>query len=413
MSTSSATDSLNLSNQVPKQTLSPSPNSLFLNSTLELPKSEIQPAAVPNLKTNSDAATKVVTQLNEPLNSESETKLGSSRNFSPTNEQPAGNITSSDINAVSVSQSQRPSDAPLQLSTSFLTSASVLSWKNGGLDVELTQEDEMEEEAPETSNSTELSLGSLGGFGIGSTPNPSFPKSNPFGGSFNNVATSSSSSTIALSVPSGELFRPASFTFPSSQSSAPTQSTNSGAFSGGFGVGAAVPAQAPNAFGQPAQIGSGQQVLGSVLGSFGQSRQLGSALPGSGFASPPGFGSGFAANNNTGGFSNAAVGGFAGRTSAGGGFAAIASTGGGFAGGGFAGAAPTGGGFAGAAPAGGGFAGAAPAGGGFAAAAPAGGGFAGAGSGGGFGAFSSQGSGGFSAFSNAGGRPELFTQMRK
>ncbi|KAK2401393.1 hypothetical protein P8452_08114 [Trifolium repens] len=397
------------SNQVPKQTLSPSPNSPFLNSTLELPKSEIQPASVPNLKTNSDAATKVVTQLNEPLNSESETKLGSSRNFSPTNEQPAGNITSSDINAVSVSQSQRPSDAPLQLSTSFLTSASVSSGKNLGLDVELTQEDEMEEEAPETSNSTELSLGSLGGFGIGSTPNPSFPKSNPFGGSFNNVATSSSSSTIALSVPSGELFRPASFTFPSSQSSAPTQSTNSGAFSGGFGVGAAVPAQAPNAFGQPAQIGSGQQVLGSVLGSFGQSRQLGSALPGSGF------GSGFAANNNTGGFSNAAVGGFAGRTSAGGGFAAIASTGGGFAsvtstGSGFSGfTAPVSGGFA--APAGGGFA--APAGGGFAAAATSSGGFAGAGSGGGFGAFSSQGSGGFSAFSNAGGRPELFTQMRK
>jgi nuclear pore complex protein Nup214 len=351
----------------------------------------------------------VVTQLNEPLNSESETKLGSSRNFSPTNEQPAGNITSSDINAVSVSQSQRPSDAPLQLSTSFLTSASVSSGKNLGLDVELTQEDEMEEEAPETSNSTELSLGSLGGFGIGSTPNPSFPKSNPFGGSFNNVATSSSSSTIALSVPSGELFRPASFTFPSSHSSAPTQSTNSGAFSGGFGVGAAVPAQAPNAFGQPAQIGSGQQVLGSVLGSFGQSRQLGSALPGSGF------GSGFAANNNTGGFSNAAVGGFAGRTSAGGGFAAIASTGGGFAsvtstGSGFSGfTAPVSGGFA--APAGGGFA--APAGGGFAAAATSSGGFAGAGSGGGFGAFSSQGSGGFSAFSNAGGRPELFTQMRK
>ncbi|MCI28332.1 serine-rich adhesin for platelets-like, partial [Trifolium medium] len=34
MSTSSATDSLDLSNQVPKQTLSPSPNSPFLNSTL-------------------------------------------------------------------------------------------------------------------------------------------------------------------------------------------------------------------------------------------------------------------------------------------------------------------------------------------------------------------------------------------
>ncbi|CAK8571666.1 unnamed protein product [Lathyrus sativus] len=435
MSTSSASNSLHLSNQVPKQTLSPLPNPLSLNSTLESHKSEIQPAAVPDLKTNSDVAAEVATQLNEPLNGQSEMKFVSSRNFSPTNEQPAKNITSSDINIASVSQSERPSDAPLQLSTSFLTSASVSSGKNGGLDFGLSQEDEMEEEAPETSNSTELSLGSLSGFGIGSAPNPSVPKSNPFGGSFNNVSTSLSSSTIPLSVPSGELFRPASFTFPSTPASAPALPTNSGAFSGGFGVGATVPAQAPNSFGQPAQVGSGQQVLGSVLGSFGQSRQLGSALPGSGFASPPGFGGGFAASNNTGGFSNAAVGGgFAGRTSAGGGFAAIASTGGGFAsvtstgsgfggfasaapaGGGFAGAAPAGGGFAGAAPAGGGFAGAAPAGGGFGAAATSTGGFAGAGSGGGgFGAFNGQGSGGFSAFSNAGGNkpPELFTQMRK
>ncbi|CAI8611572.1 unnamed protein product [Vicia faba] len=395
MSASSASNSLHLSNQAPKQTLSPLPNPLSLNSTLESPKSEIQPAAVPDLKTNSDAAAEVAIQRNEPLSGQSEMKLGSSRNFSPTNEQPAKNLTSSDINITSVSQSERPSDAPLQLSTSFLTSASVSSGKNGGLDFGLSQEDEMEEEAPETSNSTELSLGSLGSFWIGSTPNPSVPKSNPFGDSFNNVSTSLSSSTIPLSVPNGELFRPASFTFPSTPPSAPTQSTNSGAFSAGFGVGATAPAQAPSPFGQPAQVGSGQQVLGSVLGSFGQSRQLGSALPGSGFASPPGFGGGFAASNNTGGFSNAAVGGgFAGRTSAGGGFASVTSTGSGF----------------------GGFAGAAPAGGGFAGAAPAGGGFAGAGSGGGgFGAFSSQGSGAFSAFSNAGGNkpPELFTQMRK
>lgn len=414
MSTSSASNSLHLSNQVPKQT-SPLPNPLSLNSTLESPKSEIQPAAVPDLKTKSDAAAEVATQLNKPLNDQSEMKFGSLRNFSHTNEHPAKNITSSDINIASVSQSERPSDAPLQLSTSFLTSASVSSGKNGCLDFGLSQEDEMEEEASETSNSTELSLGSLGGFGIGSTPNPSVPKSNPFGGSFSNVSTSLSSSTIPLSVPNGELFRPASFTFPSTPPSAPTQSTNSGAFSGGFGAGATAPAQAPSPFGQPAQVGSGQQALGSVLGSFGQSRQLGSALPGSGFASPPGFGGGFVASNNTGGFSNAAVGGgFAGRTSAGGGFAAIASTGGGFAsvtstGSGF-------GGFAGAAPAGGGFAGAAPTGGGFGAAATSTGGFGGVGSnGGGFGAFGSQGSGGFSAFSNAGGNKpaELFTQMRK
>jgi len=437
-STSSASDSLHLSNQVPKQTLSLLPNPPCLNSTLESPKSEIQAAAVPNLKTNSDAAAEAVTQLKETLNGESEMKLGSSRNFSLTNEQPANKATNSDTNTVSVSQSERPSDAPLQLSTSFLTSTSVSSGKNEGLDVGISQEDEMEEEAPETSNSPELSLGSLGGFGLGSIPNPSVPKSNPFGGSFSNVATSLSSSTNALSVPNGALFRPPSFTFPSTPSPAPTQSTNSGAFSGGFSVGAAVPPQAPNAFGQPAQVGSGQQVLGSVLGTFGQSRQLGSALPGTGFASPPGFGGGFAASNNTGGFPNAAVGGgFAAVASTGGGFASVTSTGSGFsgfgapAGSGFAGAAPVGGGFAAAANSTGGFAGAgsgggfggAGSGGGFGGAgsgggfggAGSGGGFGGAGSGGGFGAFSSQGSGGFSAFSNTGGNkpPELFTQMRK
>ncbi|KAJ1391374.1 putative nuclear pore complex protein [Sesbania bispinosa] len=401
MPTSSASDFLYTSNQAPNQTVSSLPNPPCLNSTLESVKSKIQPAAVSNIKSDVDAAVEVVTQLNEPLNGESELKLESSRKFSPTNEQSSDNIKSSELKVVSASQSEQSSDAPLHLSTSFLASASVSSGKNGGLDVGISHEDEMEEEAPEISNTTELSLGSLGGFGISPNPNPSMPKPNPFGGSFNNVATSSPSSAITFSAPSGELFRPASFTFPSIQSSAPIQSTNSGAFSGGFGTGAAVPTQAPSVFGQPAQIGSGQQALGSVLGSFGQSRQLGSGLPGSGFAAPSGFGGGgFAGSSSTGGFSNAAMGGgFAARASTGGGFAGAASTGSGFSGfasvGGFAGTASTGGGFA---------------------AASSTGGFAGAGSGGGgFGAFSNQGSGGFGAFSKVGGSkpPELFTQMRK
>lgn len=415
MSTSSASDFLCLSNQAPKQTSSSLPNPPSLNSTSESLKSESQPAAMPNLKTDLDAAAGVVTLLNEPLNGESELKLGSSRKFSPTDEQSSNIVTSSKINTVSVSQSEQPSDAPLQLSTSFLASTSVSSGKNGGFDVGISQEDEMEEEAPETNNATELSLGNLGGFGISSTPNPSMPKSNPFGGSFNNnAATSLSSSTPTFSVPSGELFRPASFSFPSPQSSAPTQSTNSGAFSGGFGVGAAVPAQAPSAFGQPAQIGSGQQVLGSVLGTFGQSRQLGSGLTGSGFAAPTGFGGGFGGSSSTSGFSNAAAiagGGFAGIASTGGGFGGIASTGGGFAG-----IASTSSGFSGFASPVGGFSGTASTGGGGFAAVSSTGGFAGAGSGGGFGALSNQGSGGFAAFGNVGGNnkpPELFTQMRK
>ncbi|KAK8467551.1 hypothetical protein PHAVU_007G078700 [Phaseolus vulgaris] len=380
-----------------------------------LPKSDIQPAAVSNSKTDSDAAAEVITRPNEPINNASELKLGPTS--SPI-DQSSNNITSFDLNAVPVSQAARPSDAPLQFSTSFLSSASVSSGKNEGLEVGISHEDEMEEEAPETSNNTgELSLGSFGGFGISSNPNPSMPKSNPFGGSFNNVATSSSSSTVTFSVPSGELFKPASFTFSNPQSSAQSQTTNSGAFSGGFNAVAAAQAP-PSGFGKPAQIGLGQQVLGSVLGGFGQSRQLGSGLPGSGFSPPSGFG-GFAGSSSTSAFSNTPVGGgFAGIASTGGGFAGVASTGSAFSGGGFAGAAAPGGGFGAAAP-GGGFGAAAP-GGGFGAAAPGGGfgavssngGFAGAGSGGGFGPFSSQGNGGFGA---VGGNkpPELFTQMRK
>ncbi|KAE9601245.1 hypothetical protein Lal_00024059 [Lupinus albus] len=387
-------------------------------------KPEIKPAVVSNLKTNLSAASEAVTQPNEPLNGKSELKLGSSGKSSPNDEKSSNNATTSELNVVRDSQSEKPSDAPMQFSNSLLAPASVSSVKNGGLDFGIPDQDEMEEEAPETSNTTEFNLESLGGFGIGSTPNPSLPKPNPFGGSFSNVATSSSSPTISFSVPGGELFRPASFSFPSSQPTAPAHSTNSGAFSGGFGAGATVPASnPPNAFGQPAQIGSGQQVLGSVLGSFGQSRQLGSGLPGSGFAAPSGFGGGFAGSGSPSGFPSAATGGgFAGIASAGGGFAAAAaSTGSGFsgissAGGGFGGAAPTGGGF-GALSSGGGFGALSSGGGGFAGAASGGGGFAGAASSaGGFGAFSNQqGSGGFSAFGATGGSkpPELFTQMRK
>nr|KYP50088.1 hypothetical protein KK1_028163 [Cajanus cajan] len=356
---SSPSTFLHLFNQTPKDTVSP--NLPGLKSTVDslkseiqpvaalksdirpatVPKSDIQPAAISNSKTDLDGA-EAVTQLKEPLNGASELMLGPTRKIGPTNNQSSNNITSSDLNAVSVSQAAQPSEAP-QLST-FLPPASVSSGKNEGLDVGITYEDEMEEEAPETSNTAELNLGSLGGF-------------------------------VSFSVPSGELFRPASFNFSSPQSSAPSQTTNSG-FSGGFNAVAAVPAQAPSGFGQPAQIGSGQQVLGSVLGGFGQSRQLGS-----GFAAPSSFGGGFAGSSSASGFSNTAIGGgFAGISSTGGGFAGIASTAGGFAG-----------------------------------AASPGGGFAGAGSGGGFGAFSSQGSGGFGAFSTVGGSkpPELFTQMRK
>ncbi|MBA0826128.1 hypothetical protein Goarm_011012 [Gossypium armourianum] len=315
---------------------------------------------------------------------------------------------------------------PLQPSTGDSLSApssvsiNTANGKSGSLD--LTQEDEMEEEAPETNQMTEHGLGSLSSFGIGSTPNPTAPKPNPFGAPFGVVATSAATSSFTSTVNPGELFRPASFSFQSPQPSQSAQPASFGTFSGGFASGAPGQAPAQSAFGQPAQLGAGQQAWGSVLGAFGQSRQLGTALPGSGFASGSGFGGGFASQSAA-GFSNAATGGgFAGLGSGGGGFSGVASVGGfgglALGGGGFGSLAS--GGLTGSASGGGGFAGAAAGGtGGFAAPA-SGGGFAGAaGSGnGGFGAFSSQQrNAGFSAFGGGGGQtgkpPELFTQMRK
>ncbi|CAA6654504.1 unnamed protein product [Spirodela intermedia] len=190
----------------------------------------------------------------------------------------------------------------------------------------------------------------------------------------------------------------------------------------------------------PAQIGAGQQALGSVLGAFGQSRQLGLSAQGAGLAPSGGFGgTGFstAAMSGGGGFAAAATpgGGFAAAATPGGGFAAAATPGGGFAaaatpGGGFAAAATTGGGFSAVAPSAGGFAAAASASGGFGV--PPGSGFASGGfgsfapkqsAGGGFssfgGALATGGSGGFSSFGGAsaagGEKPpaSLLMQMRK
>nr|XP_029124017.1 nuclear pore complex protein NUP214 isoform X3 [Elaeis guineensis] len=286
----------------------------------------------------------------------------------------------------------------------------------------VSQEDEMEEEAPVTSNV--LNFGALGGFGLGSTPPPSAPKTNPFGGAIVAANTSIASPSFTLTATPGELFRPPSLNLPSAQSVQPPQSMSSVAFSGGGSSGF-------SGFGHPAQIGAGQQALGSVLGAFGQSRQLGAGGQGFGFASAGAFnGGGFSTAATGGGFASLASksGGFA-SAPTGGGFAAVAPTGGGFAGaatgGGFAGAA-TGGGFAALASSGGGFSGAgaggfaavAPASGGFAGAASTGGGFGGGGlPGGGFGGFSSNQGGGFSAFSgnSAAGRApaDILTQMRK
>ncbi|OIT39707.1 nuclear pore complex protein nup214 [Nicotiana attenuata] len=311
------------------------------------------------------------------------------------------------------------------------STGSAINVKSGSSDV-VTHEDEMEEEAPESSQMTENPLGNLAGFGIGTAATPVTAKPNPFGAVSPSKASSPANSLFTSTASGGELFRPASFSFQPIQPPQPSASANFGAFPGSTSQ-----APAMGGFGQPAQIGQGQQALGSVLGTFGQSRQIGAGLPGTGAASASSFGRGFASNNSAGGFG----GGFSGVSSTGGGFASLASGGGGFTaaapGGGFAAAAAPGGGFGAAAAApGGGFAAAATSAGGFAAAAAtsaggfagaatAGGGFAaptavGSGfSGGGFGAFSSQqsGGGGFPAFggSSAAARPPsaLFTQMRK
>lgn len=220
------------------------------------------------------------------------------------------------------------------------SSTTVPAKGKGAAEITTTEDDEMEEEAPDAL----LSLGAFGGFALGRTAEPSAAKPNPFGVSLNTSTATPTAPAFSLTAPAGELFRPASFSLPSSQPMQSSQPMTSGGFSGGGLSG----------FGRPAQIGAGQQALGSVLGAFGQSRQLGLTAQGAGVAPSGSFGGG---------------GGFAAAAAAGGGFAAAATPGGGFAA-----AATTGGGFAAVAPSGGGFAGAASASGGFGA--PPGSGFA-------------------------------------
>ncbi|XP_048319382.1 nuclear pore complex protein NUP214 isoform X3 [Ziziphus jujuba] len=377
-----------LSFQAPKPLVSMS----SLSPATPTSESELQPAIL-----DVDAAS--TTPTLQPGPSTGGFNLNLKPSASAPGSQPSFNITASP--ARTNAQAEQPSSAHVSIPAQLTTSGSFTGGKTEPIDVSNTQEDDMDEEAPETTNTTELILGSLGGFALGSTPNPSAPKPNPFDVSFGNTTTNVAAPPFSMNVPSGELFRPASFSFQSPQPSQPSAPTSSNPFPVGFGTGPAAQAPSPSGFGQPAQIGAGQQALGSVLGTFGQSRQLGSGGSGSGFGSPSGFGG----TGSIGGFSSAAAGGaFAVAAPAGGGFASLASAGRGFAG---VASGGSGGGFSGLSSAGGGFAGATS--GGFATAATSGGGFSA------FGA--QQGTGGFSAFgSNTGGNgkpPQLFTQMRK
>ncbi|XP_024199460.1 nuclear pore complex protein NUP214 isoform X1 [Rosa chinensis] len=438
------------------KSLVPSDISPATNSALESPKQEIQPSSKTAVNSNTivppveSGPSPVETNLNlkpsilPPLTVETSTGLAPGNQSSLSNSSPAPvadpgsqtslkNTSGPTLN-VTVNAQHEQTSAGQSLSNSG-------SVNSRTVDVQNAQEDDMDEEAPDTSSAAGLNLGSLGAFGLGSSPNPTAVKPNPFGGTFGNAATNVTTSPFLMTVPSGELFQPASLNFQSLQPSPSSQPTNSGAFAGGFGTGTTAQSSNASGFGQPSQVGPGQQALGSVLGAFGQSRQLGTGLPGTGFGSPGGFGGAVASNKPPGGFSGAATGGFAAVASGGGGFAALASGGGGFGGaasgvggfggaalgvggfggaasgaGGFGGAASGAGGFGGAASGASGFGGAAPGGGGFAGAAPAGGGFAGANvAGGGFSVFGGQqGSGGFSAFGSGGtGKPPDLFQMRK
>ncbi|XP_020867761.1 nuclear pore complex protein NUP214 isoform X2 [Arabidopsis lyrata subsp. lyrata] len=443
--TSSLTDSSRLfsSNSLSSTPITSTPPDAFQSSQAFTPSSavpitepvsepkkpEVQSSSILSTQSTVDSVANATKTQNEPRPVKSEisnlettvTPVSSSgflSGFSSGTESSLASMAAPSFSWPGSSQPQQQSSTPVPFPASLPTSASPFGEKKDTVD---TQEDEMDEEAPEASQATELSMGSFGGFGLGSTPNPAAPKSNPFGGPFGNATTTTTSNPFNMTVPSGELFKPASFNFQNPQPSQPA----------GFGAFSVTPSQTPaqSGFGQPSQIGGGQQALGSVLGSFGQSRQIGAGLPGATFGSPTGFGG----SNPGSGLPNAPTsGGFAAAgSSATGGFAAMASAGRGFAGasstptGGFAALASGSGGFAGAAPGGGGggFGGLGSGTGGFGGFAPQGsGGFAGAGGGGGFGGFGGQaqgqaGGGGFSAFggnSGATGKPsELFTQMRK
>ncbi|KAG8079281.1 hypothetical protein GUJ93_ZPchr0007g5843 [Zizania palustris] len=320
-----------------------------------------------------------------------------------------------------------------------------------------SDEDDMEEEVPSTSS--DLNLGALSGFGLGSVASSSPQKSNPFGNSFTTSDSKNSGSSYTLTTSPGQLFRPASLSIPSAQPAHPSQSTSSSTFSSafssglsGFGQAAQIGSGQQSGFGQPAQIGAGKQAgfgqPAQIQSGFGQSAQVGVAQQSgfgqpaqigtaqqSGFGQPAQFGAqqalgsvlgSFGQSRQLGSFGAGGFGGFA-SASTSGGFASLSSSSAGFAGGaaggGFSAAAPpAGGGFA-AAATGGGFAALASKGGGFVAAASSGG-FGGAAQGsgfgsGGFGAFGGNQGSGFSAFggsgsAGSGGPPaDLLTQMRK
>lgn len=311
-----------LSFQAPKPLVFASSPSPTISSTSE---SELQPA-----KSDVEAATTTPTLQPRPSTGGFNLNLEPSVSTTPTNEistalasgsQPSVDNTASP--ARTTFQAEQPSSSHVLFPAQLTTSGSITGGKTETSDVSNTQEDDMDEEAPETTNTTDLSLESLGRFGLGSTPNLSAPKPNPFGGSFGNATTNEAASPFTMNVPSGELFRPASFSFQSPQPSQPSLRPSSNAFSGGFGTGTTAQAPSPSGFGQPAQIG----VLGAGFAGTGSIGGYPSAVTGGAFAGAVPTGAGFASLGSAGrGFAGVASGG------GGGGFSSMASASGGFAG---------------------------------------------------------------------------------
>lgn len=316
---------------------------------------------VDTIPSNTEADTKIKTSNSQPASviSTSDMKLRTSTSSIPTDL--STNSKSGSRDGMSESSEKFFATSLIKAEMPFTTEAtSTVAVSGEGINGSMTSaisnsshEEEMEEEAPETDQTSDITFANLDKFGIGPTQNSTIAKVNPFGVAVLNKDSTFATSANMMNASTGELFRPASFNFQPSQPLQPT-AVNS---SGGFSSGAAGQVPAAAGFGQPAHVGAGQQALGSMLGSFGQSRQLGTGLPGSnvGFGNVGGgFGhAGFTSAPSGGGFGSVAAvgGGFAAAATAAGGFAAAATARGGF---GFAAAAPSGGGFAAAANAGGG-----------------------------------------------------------
>ncbi|RVW48815.1 Nuclear pore complex protein NUP214 [Vitis vinifera] len=254
-----------------QETLVPSPSTSLNLTSASLQTSLQSPLGKFSSKSDVNSASQVPPQQSKTPTREFSLKLEpsvpSASKIESSTGLASGNLPSfnslashaSNVTTMNAKPEQLPADGALQAHP--LISGSAAGSKNESLDVTVTQEDEMEEEAPETSQATELSWETLGHLGLDPLLIQWLPNQLHL---------------VWGAVP------PRILQLPVATASQPPQSTNLGAFSGGINAGITAQAPARSGFGQLAQIGAGQQALGSVLGAFGQSRQFGAGLPGAG-----------------------------------------------------------------------------------------------------------------------------------